>query len=55
MEYLWDRLVHGALVVFDDFAYDGYRPQKVALDKFARDRRVSILSLPTDRGMLIKL
>jgi len=54
MHFLWPRLVDGAMVVFDDYAYNGYRPQKVALDKFARERGVTILSLPTGQGLLIK-
>lgn len=54
MEYLWDRLVPGALVVCDDYAYVGYRPQKVGMDAFARSRGVTVLSLPTGQGLLIK-
>lgn len=54
MEYLWPRLVDGALIVFDDYAYDGYLQQKIAMDKFASERGVSILSLPTGQGLLIK-
>ncbi|MBZ3695085.1 TylF/MycF/NovP-related O-methyltransferase [Phyllobacterium calauticae] len=54
MEFLWPRLVDGAMVVFDDYAYNGYRPQKVAMDQFANDRGVTILSLPTGQGLLVK-
>ena len=54
MEFLWPKLVDGAVVVFDDYAYSGYRPQKVAMDKFAAERGATILSLPTGQGMLIK-
>lgn len=54
MEFLWPRLVNGAMVVFDDYAYDGYRPQKVAMDKFAASRGTTVLSLPTGQGLLVK-
>lgn len=54
MEFLWPRLVDGAMVVFDDYAYNGYRPQKVAMDRFASDRGITILSLPTGQGLLVK-
>jgi hypothetical protein len=54
MEYLWGRLVPGALVVLDDYAYAGYRTQKVAMDHFARLRGVTVLSLPTGQGLLIR-
>jgi hypothetical protein len=54
MEFLWPRFVDGAMIVFDDYAYVGYRPQKVAMDKFAASRGVTILSLPTGQGLLVK-
>ncbi|PYE85247.1 TylF/MycF/NovP-related O-methyltransferase [Phyllobacterium leguminum] len=54
MEFLWPRFVDGAIIVFDDYAYYSYRSQKVAMDKFAAERGVTILSLPTGQGMLIK-
>jgi hypothetical protein len=54
MEHLWDRLVPGAMVVLDDYAYAGYRTQKVAMDRFARTKGVSVLSLPTGQGLLIR-
>ncbi len=51
---LWDRLVPGAFVLLDDYAYQGYRWQKVGMDAFARRRNLSILSLPTGQGLIIK-
>ncbi|TXN81964.1 TylF/MycF/NovP-related O-methyltransferase [Methylobacterium sp. WL8] len=54
MEHFWDRLVPGAPVVFDDYAYYGYRTQKVAIDAFAMERGATVASLPTGQGLLIK-
>lgn len=54
MEFLWPRLVDGAMVVFDDYAYHGYLSQKVAMDKFAASKGSSVLSLPTGQGLLVK-
>lgn len=54
IEHFWDRLVPGAPILLDDYAYDGYRPQKVAMDAFARGKGVAIASLPTGQGLLIK-
>ncbi len=54
LEYFWERLVAGALVLLDDYAYHGYRSQKLAMDRFAQAKRVPILSLPTGQGLLIK-
>ena len=54
LEYFWERLVPGALVLFDDYAYRGYEAQKRALDALARRRDVPIASLPTGQGLLIR-
>jgi hypothetical protein len=44
----------GAFVVLDDYAYSGYRSQKLGIDAFARARGVAVLSLPTGQGLIIK-
>jgi len=52
--FFWERLVPGALVLLDDYAYHGYASQKAAMDDFAREKGVDILSLPTGQGLIIK-
>ncbi|MFH1155447.1 MAG: TylF/MycF/NovP-related O-methyltransferase [Pseudomonadota bacterium] len=54
IEYLWDRVVTGGIILLDDYAYVGYRNQKVAMDKFATARKIAIASLPTGQGLIIK-
>jgi Macrocin-O-methyltransferase (TylF) len=54
LEYFWERLVPGAVVLFDDYGYRGYEAQRVALDALARRRDVPIASLPTGQGLLIR-
>jgi hypothetical protein len=54
MTFFWDRLVPGALVLLDDYAYRGYESQKTAMDAFAKEKHVMIVSLPTGQGLLIK-
>jgi hypothetical protein len=54
LEYFWDRLVSGAVVLLDDYAYRGYEAQKRAIDAVARRRDVPIASLPTGQGLLIR-
>ena len=49
-EALWDRISPGGIILLDDYAYAGYRSQKLAMDRFAESRKVSILSLPTGQG-----
>ena len=54
MEFLWPRLVTGAMVVLDDYAYHGYRNQKLAMDDFAARHNTSVLSLPTGQGLIVR-
>lgn len=51
---LWDRLTPGAFVLLDDYAYSGFRSQKLGMDSFARSFDISILSLPTGQGLIVK-
>lgn len=54
-EYFWDKLVPGAVVLLDDYAFsDDYLRQKHAFDRFAEERGVKILTLPTGQGLLLK-
>jgi hypothetical protein len=54
LDYFWERLVAGAPVLLDDYAYLGYTAQKLAMDEFARAHGVSVCSLPTGQGLIIK-
>ncbi len=54
LEYFWDRLVPGATVLLDDYAYRGYEPQGVATDEFVHTHGVAVCALPTGQGLIIK-
>lgn len=54
MEFFWNRMVSGGIIVLDDYAYPGAEDQKCAHDKFAESKGVKILCLPTCQGMIIK-
>lgn len=51
---LWDRLSPSAIVLLDDYGWQGYEEQHQAWDDFAASKNVSIASLPTGQGLLIK-
>ena len=53
-EHFWDRLLPGAPILLDDYAYLGYGAQKAAMDAFAERKGVAICSLPTGQGLLLK-
>ena len=52
--FFWDRLVPGAFMLLDDYAYYGYPEQKAAMDVFAVEKNIDICSLPTGQGLIIK-
>lgn len=54
LEYFWDKLVPGAPVLLDDYAYYGYHHQKYAMDNLAKRLNICIASLPTGQGLIIK-
>jgi hypothetical protein len=54
IQFFWEPLVPRALVLLDDYAYCGYRSQKIAMDRFAQEKGINILSLPTGQGLLVK-
>jgi hypothetical protein len=55
IEYFWDRLVKGAVVVLDDYAYSkSYERQTKAMDKFAESKGIQVLALPTGQGVIFK-
>jgi hypothetical protein len=47
MNFFWDRLVPGAVILLDDYAYLGGESQKHAMDAFGKEKQVMIASLPT--------
>ncbi len=54
LRYFWDRLVPSAPIVLDDYGWWSYYPQKKAMDAFAKEKGVGILTLPTGQGLMLK-
>jgi O-methyltransferase len=54
LEFFWDKLVPGAPVILDDYGWQVHAAQQRAMDSFAQGQGLSILSLPTGQGLLIK-
>lgn len=55
IEFFWDKLSSGAIVVLDDYGYgpESYS-QKIAFNDFAERKGVQTLLLPTGQGLLFK-
>ena len=54
VNYFWDYMVPGGLVVLDDYGFPGHLEQKKAMDRFAQQRGVLIASFPTGQGLIVK-
>jgi O-methyltransferase len=57
-EFFWDRIVPGGIILSDDYGHSrkgvGYYGQKLAFDEFARSKGLSVLTIPTGHGLIIK-
>ncbi len=54
LEYVYPRLVTGAITVFDDYGWRGLEAQRSVVDEFFSDKRETVVALPTGQGLLIK-
>ena len=54
LEYFWEKMVPGGMIVLDDYGYPGCIEQKTAHDAFARSKGTMVLSLPTCQGLIVK-
>jgi O-methyltransferase len=54
LERLFQRVLPGGVVVFDDYGWEMFHRQKEAEDDFMRRRGHEILELPTGQGLVIR-
>ena len=54
LEHLFDRVVSGGYIVFDDYGWKQFKKQRDAENCFVADRGYFILELPTGQGLVIK-
>jgi hypothetical protein len=54
LEFFWDHLSPGAIVLLDDYAYFGHDQQTRAIDASVLALGANVLSLPTGQGVIIK-
>ena len=54
LDILFDRVVSGGIIVFDDYGWMEYLRQRRAEDRFMKDRQYDILELPTGQGLVIR-
>lgn len=54
LRFFWPRLTPGAFVLLDDYAQRGRDEQRLAMDGVAEELGVSICTLPTGQGLIMK-
>ena len=55
IQFVWDKLVDGGMVLIDDYAYSPrYHVQRERWDEWANKNKVEILALATGQGLIIK-
>jgi hypothetical protein len=54
MEYFWDKIVTGGMILLDDHGFPGHDDQRKAHMEFANKHGAMLLPLPTGQGLIIK-
>jgi O-methyltransferase len=54
INYFWDKVVKGGVIILDDYGFPQHIEQKNAFDEFAKQKGVQILSLPTGQAIIFK-
>jgi O-methyltransferase len=54
-EYFYPRMVHGGVMLFDEYAFAAARGEKEAVDKFFADKPETPMTLPTGQAVVLKL
>lgn len=51
LEFFFTKLIHGGIILFDDYAWDGYEDTKYVIDEFFSDKEGILLKLPTGQAI----
>lgn len=54
LDYFWPKLSTGGMIILDDYAYVTCELQYTAHNKWASEKGIQILSLPTGQGLILK-
>ncbi|RKQ50215.1 macrocin-O-methyltransferase TylF [Roseivirga pacifica] len=54
LEFLWEYIVPGGIIVLDDYGYPGYEAQQAVHNAFAKSKGTHVLCLPTCQGIIVK-
>jgi hypothetical protein len=54
LEFTWEKLVRGGIIILDDYGFPGHIEQKKSHDRFIREKGSLIYTCPTGQGIIIK-
>ena len=54
LEYIYNRIVKGGIIIFDDYGWANYKMQLQVEKEFLEKKGQKILELPTGQGLVIK-
>ena len=54
LKFIYEKVVEGGIILFDDYGWISYKEQMLKEKKFLEDKGHKILELPTGQGLLIK-
>jgi len=54
MDFFWEKLENGGVILFDDYALPGYQDTQVAIEKWLESKSGTLLHLPTGQAMIMK-
>lgn len=54
LEFFGDKLAPGGVVLMDDYGFSNHRSQYESANEFARSKGVTIATLATGQGMILK-
>lgn len=54
LEFFWERISAGGVVLLDDYTYFGHENQTRAIDAAASSLGIKVLGLPTGQGLIVK-
>ena len=54
LKFFYPLLQSGGVILFDDYAANGYEDTKVEVDNFLLDKKGQFLHMPTGQGFFIK-
>lgn len=54
LEFFWDKIVPGGVVLLDDYGFAHFRSQYESANEFAQSKGVMIATLPSGQGLILK-